>query len=148
MKLNVPLSHKIQIIAHKLKLRAERTLIENFNISFNEYMILHILKNKSGQSQHSLSQIMGITPAGVSNRVQALLKRSFIMIKVNQENRRKNIVTISTKGKIIEQKASKKLSDDFNESLNKMKNLTAFENTLDKMIETLSSLNTTEDNKK
>jgi len=127
----------MHIISHKLKLRSEQILTKKFNISFNGFIFLYILKTKGNQSQHSLSKFAGITPAATSKQVQLLFKKGFIKININLENRREHLVTITSKGKLLQQKLSNLLAKDFRLLFGNIKNMTDFEFILNKMTEIL-----------
>ena len=131
-KLSYPLPHKIHMVAHMLKLRTERLFAQQLNISFTDYMFLHILLVKGSQSQQVLSECACVTPAATSKRITNLLEAELIQTETNPDNRRENIISLTEKGKTLEAQATTLVQNDFSELFGDLPK--SFESTLNKLI--------------
>lgn len=109
--------------------------LSNTNISANENYMLMYLFDKGEVTQDEISSYFGIDKGSISKTVTSLESKGYIEKKVNQDNKRSNLVYITKKG-IETFTETKKLLDDWHKNI--LNNISSDEikiltKTLDKM---------------
>jgi MarR family transcriptional regulator for hemolysin len=78
--------------------RLEHKLHDAKGITFSQFLILLGLHCKSNTSQSGIAQFLYLTEATVSRHITALEKEKLLTRKEDPDNRRKHILTMTTKG--------------------------------------------------
>jgi len=86
-------------IAQGLKLKMEREVLSQYNLSWTAFSILYDLWVLGAMETKNLAKSSGITKATVSNVTNTLEKKEFCFRKVDNRDRRTVYVMITEKGK-------------------------------------------------
>ncbi len=109
--------------------------LSNTNISANENYMLMYLFDKGEVTQDEISSYFGIDKGSISKTVSSLESKGYIEKKINQDNKRSNLVYITKKG-IQTFKETKKLLDMWHKDI--LNNISSEE--LDILTKTLSTM--------
>ncbi len=68
------------------------------DLTINQYMILHLLRNNGFSSSANLANKLKLTPSSITYIIDALEKRSLVVRIENTEDRRSHHVTLTDQG--------------------------------------------------
>lgn len=75
-----------------------------YDISHGQILLLFALYNQEGICQHNLCQIYNLNKAAVGRAIKKLKTKGFITKKTDPNDRRKNLIYLTTKAKKFESK--------------------------------------------
>lgn len=127
------------MLAHILELQASQALHKEFGIAFNSYVILFVLKKHDVLNQQYLATKLGISTAAISKRIKNLTDKGYVTTKVNEENRRENLVTLTQEGRVIQEQATLLLKNNFDENVKEFTEQEETDKLLTKLLEILAS---------
>ena len=76
--------------------------IYGFGITVEQWMILLVLWKQNGQTQQEIANIIGKDKGTISPQLDGLEKRDLIMRFQDKNDRRRNVVCLTQKGKVLE----------------------------------------------
>ena len=102
---------------HKLVFALDRAadvlLRAEFNISHSRALVLVILHDQPGITQHQLAQALGHTDPAVSAILSELAKDGYVISKVSEVHKRKKSVALTQEGKELARQTHTYLSQKF-----------------------------------
>jgi DNA-binding MarR family transcriptional regulator len=102
---------------HKLVFALDRSadalLRSQFNISYSRALVLVVLKEASGITQHQLAQELGHTDPAVSAILTELTKEGYVTSQVSPVHKRKKEVHLTPRGQELADKMYDYLSGKF-----------------------------------
>lgn len=135
VKLNY-LTVNINKLVVLMQLKAEKILEKNYLITYSQFLILHTINSLGSPTQFQIASCMSLTGAGTSKLISKLEFMGLIIKKVNINNKRANIITLTKKGENIINSALQTLENEFEKYINKTDKITMSKIT-DKTIEQL-----------
>ena len=73
-----------------------------FDITVEQWMILLVLWKQNGQTQQEIANIIGKDKGTISPQLDGLEKRDLIMRFQDKNDKRRNVVCLTQKGKVLE----------------------------------------------
>lgn len=74
-----------------------------FDITVEQWMILLVLWKQNGQTQQEIANIIGKDKGTISPQLDGLEKRDLIMRFQDKNDKRRNVVCLTQKGKVLEE---------------------------------------------
>jgi DNA-binding MarR family transcriptional regulator len=75
---------------------------EEFDLSFEQYLIMRSIAEHEGMTLTDFVEIRHVTRAAVSRQIKMLLKKGFIYQKVDDNDRRRQFLHLTTRGREVE----------------------------------------------
>ncbi len=100
-----------------LLVRESYASAQNAELSFHQIRILYFISR--GKSQTDMAEIMSVTPAAISKHIDGLVHEKFI-IRKQGEDRRRQILTLTSHGKKTINKIYKTVDDRLDYSIDKL----------------------------
>jgi len=105
-------------ILHKLIFALDRAaddlLQEKFGISHNRAVVLVAILDDQNINQHQIALKLGRTDAAISALLAELSKDGYVVVRVSDQHKRKNIVALTPSGETLAQEAAGFLTGKFN----------------------------------
>jgi DNA-binding MarR family transcriptional regulator len=92
------LSAIIQGIATLLHKQSDQVLQEQLGIGMSQFRILKIVQANPRMLQRHIADSLGQTEASISRQVKLLHGKQLLATRINPQNRREHITTLTTKG--------------------------------------------------
>lgn len=109
--------NSFSIIVRYSKIFLERKLKE-YNLGFNEQVILMYLLKNENSNQESISKYFMVDKGAIAKTISKLEEKGFIKKNENPNNKRENLITLTQKGKnVIDQ--MKELLSEWESNINK-----------------------------
>lgn len=93
--------HKFMFLAEKL---IDKELSGNFDVSFSQFRVLHVIHQHPGISQKHVAFIQDTTQAAVSRHIDVLADVGFVALATNSGNRKEHNLHLTQKGKDLFEK--------------------------------------------
>ncbi|PYZ95528.1 MarR family transcriptional regulator [Alteribacter lacisalsi] len=100
--------HQISMVGHLLKNKYNRNLSE-LGLTSAQASVLYVLFHEGDQKQSELQRWLHVKGSTMNGIIESMLKHELIEKESSKEDRRTKIVTITDKGKLLEEKFMKKL---------------------------------------
>ncbi len=125
--------HKAVFVMDKI---ADSSLQQNLDLSLSQFLLLMAIVNKPNVSQIEIADFLEQSQAAVSRQIDVLKNKNIIGSKINEANRRENVLFPTAEGQRVFKEANKILDEKFNELYRVMnqKEKEDFENSLDKIL--------------
>src|SRR4051812_23561256 len=81
----------------KIFLREYHTLMQEYDISTKQHVVLNYLKDAGKLTMHEVAQIINATPSAASQFVKNLEEKLYVKREINKENRRETFVFLDKK---------------------------------------------------
>jgi DNA-binding MarR family transcriptional regulator len=107
------LSVELNKLVDLMRIRAEVILKEKFEIEYSQFLILHFIDTLPTPNQQDISRYMGFTGAGISKQIDKLEQFGLISKVMDKSNRRSNLITLTTQGQKVIDKALPLLESEF-----------------------------------
>jgi len=88
--------HKFMFLTEKL---IDKELSGNFDVSFPQFRVLHVIHGHPGISQKHVAFIQDTTQAAVSRHIDTLADIGFVALATNSGNRKEHNLHLTQKGK-------------------------------------------------
>ena len=138
MSLNTNTSSLINIAARKLSSKLqEKLIINNLNISIEQWRLLYYLWDKDGINQLELATIANKEKSTITRQIAELEKKEFIIRIAGNIDKRNKLIYVTKKGKLIKEKAlslANQITKDCEKRINKDE-LKIFKKVLNEIIE-------------
>lgn len=111
-----PASHRFFALLHKAVFATDRhanTLLSKEDSYFSDFLILSALQSCEDPSQQNIALYLNLTPAAVSRRIDALVKRGLTKRTEDPNSRRTNRIALTSKGKAEVSRIQKILEKGF-----------------------------------
>ncbi|WML55964.1 MarR family transcriptional regulator [Neobacillus sp. PS2-9] len=82
----------------KVFLREFQTIIQEYDLSSKQSLVLNYLKETGRFTMHEVAQIINATPSAASQFVKVLEEKKYVKRETNRENRREIFVFLDEKG--------------------------------------------------
>ncbi|WP_413299566.1 MarR family transcriptional regulator [Bacillus sp. 1P10SD] len=82
----------------KVFLREFQTIIQEYDLSSKQSMVLNYLKKTGRFTMHEVAQIIHATPSAASQFIKVLEEKKYVKRETNKENRREIFVYLDEKG--------------------------------------------------
>ena len=82
----------------KVFLREFQTIIQEYDLSSKQSLVLNYLKETERFTMHEVAQIINATPSAASQFVKVLEEKKYVKRETNKENRREIFVSLDEKG--------------------------------------------------
>lgn len=110
-------SYTLHKLVFALDRAADALLREKFNISHSRALVLVMLHDQPGITQHELALALGRTDPAVSTLLAELGKDGYVTTRVSPLHKRKNIVELTPKGTELAAQAQAYLNEKFDSLL-------------------------------
>jgi DNA-binding MarR family transcriptional regulator len=131
------LTHKLNELTMLIDRDANIILRTNFAINYSEFLVLLGVLSLPTPSQKHLVHFTNLSKGMISRIVSKLTNQALLSISQEEQDRRTDVVALTTKGKKTIINASKHLEETFISevlSIIPQKEIAAFERTLDKFL--------------
>lgn len=93
----------LQHIATLLARQSDQVLYEQLGIGMSQFRILRTLQVNPHIQQRQIADLLGQTEASISRQTKLLQERGMLATRINPENRREHLATLSMRGeKVLE----------------------------------------------
>lgn len=97
-------------LAFALDRQSDQILQERLDIGFSQFKILMSLKWHQGIRQRQIAEKLGQTEASISRQIQLMKEMGVLKSAISPKNRREHIITLTTKGGRLADKAMQALN--------------------------------------
>ena len=111
------LTYTLHKLVFSLDRAADTLLRDAFDISYRRALVLVVLQDQPGITQHQLAQALGHTDPAVSALLAELAKDGFVDIQVSSLHKRKKEVQLTAKGKDMAAQTHQYLMEKLNSLL-------------------------------
>lgn len=111
------LSVNLNKLVALMQIKAEQVLRTEYDITYSQFLVLHTINTLKSPTQQDISAAITITGAGVSKIVDTLVDSRMIIKKINNQNRRANIITLTEVGKKVIDRALIRLEKEFDKNI-------------------------------
>ena len=89
-------------LLHKIGALMERTsdhvLFNEFGVGYSQFKILFALSHHEDVQQKEIAQFLGQTEASISRQIKLLREARFITITLGRDDKKKHLITLTSKG--------------------------------------------------
>lgn len=112
-KLKKSPSWKVRKLGFLFDRIAAQTLEEKLEIPFAQFKLLMVLRRHGAVAQKAIARFHGMTEAAISRQVEPLRRQKLVTTRVNPDNRRVHLLTLTDRGKAQTDKALRLLDEKF-----------------------------------
>ncbi len=127
--------------AARLIIQAYTPLLNKLGITYPQYLVLMVLWENDGQPVNDIAHRLHLETNTVTPLLQRMEKLGIVSRQQSMEDRRKQIVSLTKKGRAMEQEAYSTIPQGMGETLSacplKMEDYAALAQELDSIIDTL-----------
>lgn len=91
-------AYKISESINKLFLREYQTIIQEYDLTTKQSLVLHYLHDAEKLTMQDVAHIIGATPSAASQFIKNLEEKTYVRREINKENRRETHVFLDEKG--------------------------------------------------
>lgn len=92
-------------LAFMLSRQSDQVLQEQLGLGFSQFKIMMVLKWNPSVQQKQIADRLGQTEASISRQIKLLHDKSLLTTRINKENKRGHITTLTTKGEKLTEQA-------------------------------------------
>jgi DNA-binding MarR family transcriptional regulator len=90
------------ILFHKIGAVMERysdtLLFDAYGLGFSQFKLMYVLQMQSGMQQKEIALALGQTEASISRQIGLLKSAGMITVELGVDDKKKHLITLSTKG--------------------------------------------------
>jgi MarR family transcriptional regulator, organic hydroperoxide resistance regulator len=140
MQFSKTIVYKLHQIIYSLDAQANQVLATNFDISYDDFMVLNLIYNYPQINQQNLAATLRLGKSAISQRLNKLEQRNFLKRKASNNSRRENKLGLTSKGTDMFLKASGLLDKNSNEIFQHLKDAKKFDTELDIIIKAMEKI--------
>lgn len=92
------IGYMLQHLANVMAKQNDQALQERLGIGFSQFKILMMLERHPNVQQKQIADYLGQTEASISRQIKLMTDKGLLMSRINSENRREHITTLTAKG--------------------------------------------------
>lgn len=93
--------YKLHKLTNSLDRLFDQALSKFAGCTLSQFTLLLAVQQHQSANQRAISSFLEITPAAVSRQVDIAISRSYIVVKIPENNRRVRTLTLTAKGKMM-----------------------------------------------